>query len=265
MKYRIEISASESFATLLHYQEVDQPTYTPFTETLPEGDALVARAGHRRRQQRAGLEHAGPGGEEVGRGGAHRAEERCARGGYRAVLDGSRSNTRRLPARGLQQQRHDLLLSQPGPERGHEDSPRTSRRSTFPPPRRPTCGGSAGSTRATGRVPGPTATRSAWCPVSVELTGPASGAYVRAERSRPVLAAGRVAPRSTRSPCDSTGRPLLPSASPLRRRRTPPRQHSPTVPTSGGSWPTTPPTSTRPRRWRAVRGGRSRSTEPDPP
>ena len=38
MKYRIEISASESFATLLHYQEVDQPTYTPFTETLPEGD-----------------------------------------------------------------------------------------------------------------------------------------------------------------------------------------------------------------------------------
>ena len=37
-KYRIEISNSESFATLLHYQEVDQPTYTLFSETLPEGD-----------------------------------------------------------------------------------------------------------------------------------------------------------------------------------------------------------------------------------
>jgi hypothetical protein len=38
MKYRIEISDSASFTKTLHYQEVDQPTYTLFSETLPEGD-----------------------------------------------------------------------------------------------------------------------------------------------------------------------------------------------------------------------------------
>jgi hypothetical protein len=38
MKYRIEFSTSESFGSPLHYQEVDQPTYTLFSETLPEGD-----------------------------------------------------------------------------------------------------------------------------------------------------------------------------------------------------------------------------------
>lgn len=36
--YRIEISTSDSFANPIHTQEVDQATYTPFLETLPEGD-----------------------------------------------------------------------------------------------------------------------------------------------------------------------------------------------------------------------------------
>jgi len=37
-KYRIEISATNTFGTLLDYREVDQPTYTPFDGTLPEGN-----------------------------------------------------------------------------------------------------------------------------------------------------------------------------------------------------------------------------------
>ena len=184
-KYRIEISRQRVVRNPRPLPGGRPADVHPVQRDAPRGRPLVARAGNRRRQQQARLEYAGPGGEEVGWCEAHRAEGRGARGGHRAVLVGAAATRSRLPARGLPQQRHDVLRSKPGPERGHEAAPRTSRRSTFPRPRRPTCGGSAGSTRATGRVPGPTATRSAWCPVQSSSPAPPPGAYVA--RNGPVL------------------------------------------------------------------------------
>ncbi|MGH3335260.1 MAG: Ig-like domain-containing protein, partial [Nocardioides sp.] len=37
-KYRIEISRNAQFSPVLHFRDVDQPTYTWFDDTLPEGD-----------------------------------------------------------------------------------------------------------------------------------------------------------------------------------------------------------------------------------
>lgn len=37
-RYRIEISKNAQFSPVLHFREVDQPTYTWFDDTLPEGD-----------------------------------------------------------------------------------------------------------------------------------------------------------------------------------------------------------------------------------
>jgi hypothetical protein len=37
-KYRIEIARNAQFSPIVHFREVDQPTYTLFDDTLPEGD-----------------------------------------------------------------------------------------------------------------------------------------------------------------------------------------------------------------------------------
>ena len=91
----------------------------------------------------------------------------------------------RLPARGLPQQRHDVLRSQPGPDRGHQASLATSRRSTSPASATPYLWRVRWLDASDRQGPWSDGHTFRVVPGAVQLSGPASGAYV--VRNGPIL------------------------------------------------------------------------------